>query len=205
MASTIIENVLEYSQNKFSSTANPSQTQAVLYYYFAFNDDDKTVAEKMLCSLMTQLLLQNRDTYTSLEAAFPYYSSLRQRPTMDELSSAFLSMLREMDETFIVFDALDECINREELLAFIRDVSDIKLRKIHLLFTSRRERDIEDVLHGLTGEEDRICIQSALVDGDIRTYVQGRLRTDPKLKRWQKAMDVQQEIERTLLSKADGM
>jgi len=73
----------------------------------------------MLCSLMTQLLLRNKENFAAFEMAFPYYSMLRQRPTMDELSIAFLSMVQGLDKIFIVFNALDECNNREELLAFI--------------------------------------------------------------------------------------
>jgi len=112
----------------------------------------------MLCSLITQLLLQNKETFAAFEMAFPYYSPyysmLRQRPTMDELSIAFLSMLQGLDKIFIVFDARDECNNREELLAFIEDLTSRKVGNIHLLFTSKRERDIEDALDGLLGDED---------------------------------------------------
>jgi len=128
------------------------------YYYFAFNDEDKTVADKMLCSLITQLLLQNKETFAAFEMAFPYdspyYSMLRQRPTMDELSIAFLSMLQGLDKIFIVFDARDECNNREELLAFIVDQTSRNVGNVHLLFTSKRERDNEDALDGLLGDED---------------------------------------------------
>lgn len=130
---------------------------------------------------------------------------LRQRPNTDELSSAFLSMLVGLGETFIVFDALDECTNRDGLLAFICDIISRKLGNVHLLFTSRRERDIEDAFEALFGDEDKICVQSALVEDDLRTYIRGRLNTDPKLQRWQKAVDIRKEIEESLTSKADGM
>ncbi|MCJ1246834.1 hypothetical protein MMC30_004043 [Trapelia coarctata] len=204
LASTIIEDVLDYTQKNSKSATDSTGPQAVLYYYFAFNDEDKTVAEKMLCSLISQLLLQDKETFAALEAAFPYDSILRQRPTMDELSDAFSSMLRGLRKAFIVFDALDECTNREELLPFISDTISRKQGNLHLLFTSRRERDIEEAFDGLLGDEDRICIQSALVDDDVRTFIHGRLSNDPKLKRWRN-VGVQIEIETTLTDKADGM
>lgn len=197
--------MLDCSQSKSRPTANSVQTQSVLYYYFAFNDEDKTVADKMICSLITQLFLQNRETYAALELAFPHYNMLKQRPSTDELSDAFLSMLQGLGETFIILDALDECTNRDGLLAFICDIISRKLGNIHLLFTSRRERDIEDAFEGLFGVEDKICIQSALVKDDIETYIRGRLNTDPRLKRWRKAIDIRKEIEESLTSKADGM
>lgn len=197
--------MLDYSQSKSRTTANPLQTQSVLYYYFAFNDEDKTVPDKMICSLITQLLLQNKGSYVALELAFPHHSMLKQRPSTDELSDAFLSMLQGVGETFIVLDALDECTSRDGLLAFICNIASRKLGKVHLLFTSRRERDIEDAFEGLLRVEDKICIQSTLVKDDIRSYIRRRLNTDPKLKRWQKAVDVRKEIEESLASKADGM
>ena len=71
-----------------------------------------------------------------------------------------------------------------------------------MLVMSRREKDIEDGLKSLVKEAGALCIQSALVNADIRQYVHDRLRTDPKLKRWQKEHS---DIEDTLMHKADGM
>lgn len=48
-----------------------------------------------------------------------------------------------------------------------------------------------------------MCIDSAVVSADIRVYVHYRLRTDRKLKRWQKDLEVSQEIKDTIVDKAD--
>ncbi|KAH7309366.1 ankyrin repeat-containing domain protein [Rhexocercosporidium sp. MPI-PUGE-AT-0058] len=75
------------------------------------------------------------------------------------------------------------------------------IRNLHVLATSRRERDIEETLESLTTSE--ICLQSALVDNDIRTHISERLQNDLKLKRW--PANVRGEIEDTLIEGAQGI
>jgi hypothetical protein len=73
---------------------------------------------------------------------------------------------------------------------------------LHILATSRREKDIEEWLEPLVNDQEKICIQSALVNDDIRTYVHEKLQTDRKLK-W--SAKVQEEIEKSLMDGAHGM
>jgi len=114
-------------------------------------------------------------------------------------------MIREFDETFVILDALDECKERQALLEDIDEIVAWKTGKAHILVTSRKENDIKESLEPLVNDENVICIQSELVTHDIRVYVRERLLTDRKLKRWQRKPEVQQEIEMTLVGKADGM
>ncbi|PVH67502.1 ankyrin, partial [Cadophora sp. DSE1049] len=110
-------------------------------------------------------------------------------------------MLNEFGETFIVLDALDECKEKEELLLLLESLTSWGAGNLHILATSRRERDIEEALESLTTSE--ICLQSALVDNDIRTHLSERLQNDPKLKRW--PANVRGEIKDTLMEGAQGM
>ena len=108
------------------------------------------------------------------------------------------------DEVFIILDALDECREREDLITDIEGMAAWDTPKLRLLVTSRRERDIEESLSLLLDDENKICIQSYLARDDIRAYVQGRIQTDRKLKRWQK-QEVRNEIQDVLVMKAGGM
>ena len=72
---------------------------------------------------------------------------------------------------------------------------------LRILITSRRERDIEDLLSTVT--DYNINIKSAIVDRDIYIYVLDRLAMDSRLKKWPLA--VQEEITVTLMEKAGGM
>ena len=48
-------------------------------------------------------------------------------------------------------------------------------------------------------------INSAVISADIRVLVHYRLRADQKLKRWQKDLEMSQEIKDVIVEKADGM
>lgn len=114
-------------------------------------------------------------------------------------------MMTSLEDTYIILDALDECAERDELLTDLEEVASWEDANLHVLATSRREKDIEEALTPLSEARNRISIQSALVNADIRTYIHDRLQTDRKLKRWQKYPKVQLEIEDTLMRKVDGM
>jgi hypothetical protein len=195
LSSTIIEDVLRH--------CHLSPSKVVAYFYFDFNDVQKQSHEKMIRSLVTCLSTQSASTPAALESLFSSKKNGKQQPTARELLVTLQQMIEEFDEVFIILDALDECNNRQELLADIREMVGWKIEKLHILVTSREEKDIEEWLEPLI--DYKICIQSVLVTDDIRAYVRERIHTDQRLKRWRKKPEVQQEIETTLMSKADGM
>lgn len=128
-----------------------------------------------------------------------------RQPTAEALLETLRLMILEFDGIFIILDALDECNDRQELLDDIEKILEWKTQKLHILATSRREKDVEERIESLVRDQDKICIQSAFVNDDIRAYVQERLQTDWILRRWRKNPVAQQEIERALMDKADGM
>ena len=196
MSSTIIEDV--------ASHCDHDTNLAVVYFYFDFNDSEKQETEKMIRSLLSQLGRQ-RSTAQSIRSLYSGCKDGGRSPTCNELLAALQGMVRDFDGVFIVLDALDECKEREKLLKSILELAGWRIGKLHTLVTSRRERDIEDMLDSLVSEDQKLYIQSNLIDKDIRTYVHEKLRTDRGMRRWQKQPKVQMEIEMTLTEKADGM
>jgi hypothetical protein len=178
--------------------ANFPSGSAVLQFYFDFNDIDKQSHEKMICSLLMQLFTDHDPT------ASLYTSCLngQRKPTIEALLETLREVVRNFPRVFLILDALDECAEREELLSALTSITDWKLG-MHILVTSRREADIGEVLNQIA--PSKICIQSTLVNNDIRDYVRERLNNDPKLKRWKKNETVREEIETTLMEKAGGM
>jgi hypothetical protein len=120
-------------------------------------------------------------------------------------------MTQQIDEVWIVLDALDECRTRSGtlteggLLSWLKGLLSSELRNFHILLTSRQEGDIESALEECALAEDMIPIQSSLVTNDIRAYVRTRVREDDSLRRWRSRADVQEEIEARIMEKADGM
>ena len=159
----------------------------------------------MIRSILTQISRQPPDKSTTLTSFFSSHQDGGQHPTAAATITALQQLFQESGEVFIILDALDECIDRVELLNAIEEIQNWKFGNLHLLVTSRKEKDIQESLEHLLGNDGEIDIQSALVDHDIRAYVQERLSTDRGLKRWQTHPEVQDEIEKALMKKAARM
>ena len=197
LSSSIIEAV---STHCFSKA-----TAAVLYFYFDFNDDEKQRHGNMIRSFIVQLSSQYINISQALQILYSSCGNGERQPTHHSLMSTLRQMLGDFSETFLIIDALDECRERRELLEDIEELTRWRHSNLHILTTSRRETDIEDSIELLCHDKKKICIQSVLVNDDIRAYVRGRLQTDQALKRWRNQPKVRQEIENTLMDKADGM
>src|SRR5207248_5144261 len=141
-----------------------------IYFYFDFNDVEKRQHEKMIRSLITQLSLRYTSTPSVLAALFSSNMNGERQPTSDTLLTTLQQMIREFAETFVILDALDECKERQKLLQDIDDIAAWKMRKLHILATSRRENDIKESLEPLVNDKNVIYIQSALITDDIRAY-----------------------------------
>jgi hypothetical protein len=92
-----------------------------------------------------------------------------------------------------------------ELLDTLKTIADWKDDALHLLVTSRKERDIESSLENIVDTQNTICLKSALVDKDIFKYVHQRLSDDKNLRKWQKDTEVRDEIEMALMKGPHGM
>jgi len=197
LSSAIIEYLLDY--------CSPPSAQAVLYFYFDFKDAEKQRHGNMIRSFITQIFSRWISIPKGLETLYISCSHGQQQPSHQKLLATLHQILRAFEGTYLVLDGLDECLERKDLLADIEELTGWKDIKLHILATSRRERDIEESMALLGDDIEKISIQSVLVKDDIRAYVKHRLQTDRRLKRWRKEFDVQQEIENTLVDKADGM
>ena len=87
----------------------------------------------------------------------------------------------------------------------LETVAEWRLDNLHLLMTSRKERDTESSLESYIGEEDTVRLQGDVVDRDIQRYVQQRLGVNKGLAKWNKDPAVRQEIEAALMHGARGM
>lgn len=197
LSCTVIENLFDRGSFKNDT--------AMLYFYFDFNDTAKQSYEKMIRSLIVQLSSRSPSTPSELKNLYSHCLNGEEQPAFQSLMGTLHDMMKYFAKLYIVLDALDECLDREDLLECIEHFAEWDDIDLHMLVTSRRERDIERSLESIINPEGIIRIQSTLVDHDIRAYVRGRLQQDRGLKKWQKQSKVQQEIEDTLMAKADGM
>jgi hypothetical protein len=110
-------------------------------------------------------------------------------------------VLRKFDHVYLVLDALDESLNRQNLMGIIAKIAtDDGFRKIRLMALSRKEIDIERALEDIS---IGISLSNSCIDEDIRLYIQNRLQHSRKLRRWPKALKI--EIGMALVKGAKGM
>ena len=174
---------------------------AVVYFYFDFNDLDKQRTENLIRSFIVQLSAQCLDLPKSLQLAYSQSQNGQNQPTTEDMKRLLRQLLKSFNSTYILLDALDECTDREELLEIINAIMSWNIQGLQVLATSRKENDIATSLEPLVTSQ--LCMQSALVEADIRVHILERLSNDPKLKKW--PVHVQEEIERALTKNAEGM
>ncbi|KAJ4300817.1 hypothetical protein N0V90_002905 [Kalmusia sp. IMI 367209] len=161
LSSTVIKNLLQHCGDDTS--------MVTAYFYFDFNDTQKQDPELMLRSLLCQLLQRAVTIPKMIDALFASYENGRQ-PSSHAFLEVVRSTLQEFAQVYIVLDALDECKQRSELMDMLKTVAGWQLDNVHLLMTSRKERDIESSLESFVIEEDTVCLQKDVVDEDIKRY-----------------------------------
>jgi len=114
-------------------------------------------------------------------------------------------MILDLPQVYVLLDALDECILRADLMDMLETMAGWRLQNLHLLVTSRRERDIEDSLETFVDNQHIICLQSTVVDKDIQQYVRQRLSDDKRLTKWKRDATIMGDIEAALMDGAKGM
>ncbi|OBT82577.1 hypothetical protein VE02_08684 [Pseudogymnoascus sp. 03VT05] len=179
--------------------------KVVAYFYFDFNDLQKQSPELMVRSLICQLSQKCVRIPTNLDLLFSSCDNGHQNPSLDSQLDVLQQMIQEYPQCYIILDALDECKDRAELMDIINQISGWQLDNLHVLVTSREEREIQNSLQSLIEDQNTICLESKLVDVDIQKYVRTRLLGDADLKKWQKSSDVQYEIEAALMNGPRGM
>ena len=190
LASYLIEHV------KAHCKALQSDRSICLYYYCSYiHNQDET--KPFLRWIVSQLC--RRFNYVPLSAATSYRSN--QEPSLEDLEDTLKDLFSYLDVLYIIVDAVDESIPREDFLKLLQVLAcDPAFTKIQLLVTSRNYADIDSVLRPLAGTT--IPMSNAVVDEDIRIYVNVSLQGH-NFKRWPK--DLCTEVEESLVRGAKGM
>jgi hypothetical protein len=196
LSSAIIEEVLQHCAE------DPGKAAA--YFYFDFKDSQKQSSELMIRSVVTQLSQQCIRVPSLLDSLFVSSNNGQRQPSVEGLLDALRQMSEECPATYIIIDALDECVDREELLRTIETIAGWQLQNLHIIVTSRKERDIQSSLESIVDTCNIIPLEREVVDEDIGKYVRHRISADKKLQKWQSG-ELQTEIEAALMKGAHGM
>lgn len=119
-----------------------------------------------------------------------------------DLIAILPKLIEFFDHVYVILDALDECVDRRELLDWIVNLVDTALPQLHFLLTSRPEWDIKAAVAPICSS-GQIDIQKGSVNADIQSYVEECLMTKRRLQNC--SHDLKREIRKVLLERGDGM
>ena len=179
---------------------NSHQDWGFAYHFFSnISVNEKATVDGWLRASVKQLISQNERV--EIPQVLQQRFKSREQPTTKDLSQSLRMLINSFPRTYLVFDALDECSERETLLNEIQQIiptTDTML-PVHLLITSRPENDFKTSLGDCTKS---IPLQTILVQADIQYYTSQILATDRRFKTWDDCL--KDDIRRALIEKADG-
>jgi hypothetical protein len=119
----------------------------VLYYYFNFRNPSTESCENFVRSLLYQLLHYLPEIPEEIHDLYSQNPS--GRPSTNEMTSCLIALIRREKEVRMLGDAFDECTQWNVLWKFLTRMAKSECPSLRLLFTSRPERQIEDVVNSL--------------------------------------------------------
>ena len=182
-----------------------------MIYYFDFRDIAKQNARNMLSSILVQLCQQSDRFSDVLSSVCSAHGDGSREPGIDALLGCLKAMLtlRGQGTLYVVLDALDECPNsfglptqRQQVLAIVKELIDLKLPHLRFCITSRPEIDIQEVFDPLSPYKVALHDQ-VRQNKDLAQYVESVVHSDPAMRKWPEG--VKRSVIDTLVQNGAGM
>jgi hypothetical protein len=136
-----------------------------------------------------------------MEAFSEKYRKFKTSCSVEVLLQALVDCSALVPRVIVVIDALDEAVNRHDLLEGLFTTAK-SARNINLFLTSRKEHDIEQCFETLS----KLSINSADIATDIELFVANQLESLIKRKKLKlRDQNLHIEIQDVLTKSADGM
>jgi methionine synthase II (cobalamin-independent) len=126
----------------------------IAYFFFDGRDSQKELQlhDKLIRILISQLSDTRHGGATENLADLYKRCGEVQQPSDEQLQNVLRDILDRFSQAYIIIDALDECTDREKTLNWVNKlISDTnrKAANLHIVVTSRPERDIHEVFAAL--------------------------------------------------------
>jgi hypothetical protein len=180
-----------------------SSQAPILYWYFDFRSAETQTCENFVRSLMCQLVYYLPKVPPSLIQLYNRHNSGSRRPSVPDLTTCLLDIIRGLPSVLLLGDAFDECNQWNTLWRFISQVVNSKTPSLHFLFTGRPEQNIEDVVRSLGIPTMDLSSKEMELEVDIDTFVSESLENDFRFSRI--APEGKVLIRESLTSRANGM
>ena len=189
LSSSIIEKVINLHETNASS--------AYAYFFFDGRDSQKDLQlhDKLIRSLIMQFSRQCDGIPTTL---VNLHGHGQQQPSTNALQDTLHHIIDGLHSAYIIIDSLDECTERDRLLRWIKNIVSRKMGNLHMVVTSRPERDISDVFQEL--HLHCVDVAEEASNHDIANYVEQQLEV---VKKWDE--ETRKDVKSTLTMRAHGM
>jgi hypothetical protein len=172
------------------------------YFFFDGRDSQNALQrhEKLIRSLISQFSHQRGGIPAELADLYRRCGD-HQQPSVSQLQNTLRDILDGFLHAYIVIDALDECTDREKTLVWLNKLvsdTDRAAETLHIIVTSRPERDIEKVFS--TFDLHSIDVGEATANRDIYKYLD--LQMESKFKEYDEI--TRKKIESVLRERAEG-
>lgn len=179
-------NKLVADRQLFEDVEDSPPPPAVAFIYFDFQDKGSQNVEIALRRIVLQLSAQSPHPYRALDKQ--YASTKGQTlPTSQDLLKVLQQLLREIGRTYIVFDALDECEDRdvEQLLNFIATLRRWTETPLHVFITSQPRQVFAESF----ADVPSIALEFDVTHEDIKFFVASELQIKSSLRLWRPQAD----------------
>ena len=127
-----------------------TESFGIAYFFFDGRGSDKELQlHNMLIRTLISQLSDTRHGGITEKLVHLYKSTGEvEQPSDEELQNVLRDILDGFSQSYIMIDALDECIDREKTLNWVNElISDTNRNaaNLHIVVTSRPERDIHDI------------------------------------------------------------
>lgn len=172
---------------------------AYLFCSFQCQSEDQK-PEALLASILRQLCQSLEPMPDSVVELYTKHKTEGTQPLLDEVSKALRAVIRQLSQTFIVLDALDEC-DMFSISRVLDEIFDIQSTTGNLSFlaTSRKIPNITARFQGKASQEIRATKE------DVKIYLSARLEVLQPSCELAKHPDLQQETLAILSEAIDGM
>jgi Cdc6-like AAA superfamily ATPase len=170
---------------------------AFLYCHYKAQVDHN--ASNLLSALLKQLVESRPDIAAPVTQMYKNHLEKRNRPSVDEIFQALLSVCSNYTKVHIVVDALDECADRDGSRSLLIDKLCAVQSRIdaQLLFTSRFIPDITRKV------KSNLTIEIRASEDDVRRFLEGQI---PRLPRCiQRDKELKSVIQDKITEAVDGM
>jgi ABC-type dipeptide/oligopeptide/nickel transport system ATPase component len=174
-------------------------------HYFDINGGDKRDLSQMLRSLLCQVSSKHPEVRKILQASHVAFGMGAKRPTVTQLSEQFTSILDQVAEVTVVIDALDESDSQDDIVSWIKGLQQKDRNSLHLLVTSRKQGILATAIEKWLKPDQLHAVQIDEINKDIADYIHARLFESKEFEKWNPHKGLQEEVEKAVLQRANGM